>query len=547
MTKGFAVWFTGLSGAGKSTIANALAAELERRGRHVELLDGDEVRTHLSKGLGFSKEDRDTNIRRIGYVARLVARSGGVAITAAISPYREVRDEVRVSTPNFVEFFVRCPLDTLVERDVKGLYKKAIAGEIANFTGVSDPYEEPLHPEVVCDTSRETLQQSLTKVIEALERIGHLDRTVTERLPEGEELDALLAEARTLPRLQVGQRELSDLFMLASGALSPLDSFMGPADYESVISEGRLGNGQPFTIPILLRAEAPSVARIALFIGERPAGIIDVDSSFTTSPELEARNVYGTSELAHPGVRLLQESAGVAIGGRVTALARPSSGFPEYDLTPTQVRAIKADRGWKTMVGFQTRNPVHRAHEYLQKVALESVDGLLLHPLVGETKSDDIPAAVRMSCYEELLRGYFPPDRVQLATNPAWMRYAGPKEAVFHAIVRRNYGCTHFIVGRDHAGVGSYYDTYAAHRIFDEYTPHELGIEILRFEHTFYCSACGGMASTRTCPHPADQHKTLSGTAVRKLLSEGKDLPEEFTRPEVARVLLDAAKEGAAV
>jgi ATP sulfurylase/adenylyl-sulfate kinase len=543
MSKGFVVWFTGLSGAGKSTIANALKEELGRRGRHVELLDGDEVRTHLSKGLGFSKEDRDTNIRRIGYVARLVARSGGVAITAAISPYRGVRDEVRAETAaGFVEVFVRCPLDTLVERDVKGLYKKALAGEIANFTGVSDPYEEPLHPEVVCDTSRESLPQSLSKVVDQLERLGHLERPVRERLPDGEELDALVAEARTLPRLEVGQRELSDLFMLASGALSPLESFMGPDDYASVLASGRLANGLPFTIPILLRADESTADRIALFSGDQPVGIVDVDSAFPTSPEVEALSVYGTDDDVHPGVRVLKESGRWALGGRVTALGRPTSGFPEYDVTPMQVRAIKAERGWKTMVGFQTRNPVHRAHEYLQKVALESIDGLLLHPLVGETKSDDIPASVRISCYEELLRGYFPPSRVLLATNPAWMRYAGPKEAVFHAIVRRNYGCTHFIVGRDHAGVGSYYDTYAAHRIFDEYTPAELGIEILRFEHTFYCSACGGMASTRTCPHPADLHQTLSGTAVRKLLAEGKDLPVEFTRPEVAQVLLDAAK-----
>jgi len=548
MTKGFVVWFTGLSGAGKSTIANALLAELERRGRHVELLDGDEVRTHLSKGLGFSKEDRDTNIRRIGYVARLVARSGGVAITAAISPYREVRDEVRAQTPNFVEVFVHCPIETLVERDVKGLYKKALAGEIANFTGVSDPYEAPLHAEVVCDTSRESLQQSLSKVIDALERLGHLDRPVRERLPAGEELEALRAEARTLPRLEVGQRELSDLFMLATGALAPLDSFMDQEDYESVVSTGRLAGGHPFTIPIVLRAEsAPKAERIALVIGDQPAAILTVNSAFETSHDIEARNVYGTEDDAHPGVRVLKESGRWAISGDVIALAHPTSGFPEYDLTPVQVRAVKAERSWKTMVGFQTRNPVHRAHEYVQKVALESVDGLLLHPLVGETKSDDIPAAVRMSCYEELLRGYFPPDRVLLATNPAWMRYAGPKEAVFHAIVRRNYGCTHFIVGRDHAGVGTYYDTYAAHRIFDAYTPDELGIEILRFEHTFYCEACGGMASTRTCPHPADRHRTLSGTAVRKLLAEGRDLPEEFTRPEVARVLLDAEKEKATV
>jgi len=542
MSKGFVVWFTGLSGAGKSTVANALVAELARRGRHTELLDGDEVRTHLSKGLGFSKEDRDTNIRRIGYVARLVARSGGVAITAAISPYREVRDEVRAQTSGFVEVYMRCPIETLTDRDTKGLYRKALAGEISNFTGVSDPYEEPLHPEVVCDTARETPAESLAKIIDALERLGHLPRRVSERLPDGDELHALRAEARTLPRLDVGQRELSDLFMLASGGLAPLNGFMGPEDYEAVVTSGRLAGGQPFTIPVVLRAEsAPTADRVALFVGDQPVGIIDVTNAYRTDHVVEARSVYGTDDDAHPGVRVLKDSGSWVIAGGVVALAHAASGFPEYDLTPAQVRAIKTERGWKTMVGFQTRNPVHRAHEYLQKVALETIDGLLLHPLVGETKSDDIPAAVRIRCYEELLRGYFPPERVLLATNPAWMRYAGPKEAVFHAIVRRNYGCTHFIVGRDHAGVGNYYDTYAAHRIFDEYGPDELGIEILRFEHTFYCEECGGMASSRTCPHPATSHRTLSGTAVRKLLDEGKELPREFTRPEVAKVLREAA------
>ena len=544
MSHGFVVWFTGLSGAGKSTIANALQSELTRRGRHSELLDGDEVRTHLSKGLGFSKDDRDTNIRRIGYVARLVARSGGVAITAAISPYREVRDEVRSQTPGFVEVFVRAPLDTLVERDTKGLYRKAIAGEIANFTGVSDPYEEPLHPEVVCDTSQESVAESVAKVVDRLERLGHLPRQARERLPAGEELNELRLLARNLPHLQVGQRELADVFMLAAGALTPVDAFVGREDYESIVARGRLANGAPFTVPIVLRTEdAPTAGRLGLFIGDRPVAILDVAEAYEADRPAEALAVYGTEDEAHPGVRVLKGSGRWAVAGEVVALARPSSGFPEFDLTPRQVREVKAQRGWQTMVGFQTRNPVHRAHEYLQKVALESIDGLLLHPLVGETKSDDIPAAVRMRCYEELLAGYFPSDRVLLATNPAWMRYAGPKEAVFHAIVRRNYGCTHFIVGRDHAGVGSYYDTYAAHRVFDGYRTDELGIEILRFEHTFYCAACGGMASTRTCPHPKELHKTLSGTAVRKLLDEGQNLPPEFTRPEVARVLLDAVQE----
>src|SRR5438309_2266024 len=422
LTKGFVVWFTGLSGAGKPTIATALKTELARRGRHAELPDGDEVRTHLSRGLGFSKDDRDTNIRRIGYVARVIARSGGVAITAAISPYREVRDEVRSQTPNFVEVYARCPLDTLVERDVKGLYRKAIAGEIANFTGVSDPYEEPLRPEVTCDTSKESVADSVAKVVDRLERLGLLPRQVPERLPAGDELDLLRAEARTLPRLQVGQRELSDVYMLAAGALSPVDGFIGREDYESVIEQGRLASGTPFTIPIVLRAEeVPEASRLALFIGDKPIGILSIAEAYEADQLHEARAVYGTDDDAHPGVRVLKDSGRWAIAGGVVALARPSSGFPEFDLTPVQVRRVKHERGWQTMVGFQ----------------------------------------------------------------------------------------------------------------------------ILRFEHTFYCSACGGMASTRTCPHPKELHQTLSGTAVRKLLEGGWDLPVEFTRPEVARVLLEASKQEA--
>jgi sulfate adenylyltransferase/3'-phosphoadenosine 5'-phosphosulfate synthase len=548
MAKGFVIWLTGLSGAGKSTIAGRLVQELTVLGRHVEVLDGDEVRTHLSKGLGFSKEDRDTNIRRIGYVAGLVARSGGVAITAAISPYREIRDEVRERTPDFVEVYVRCSIEELTRRDVKGLYAKALAGEIPHFTGISDPYEEPLHPEIVVDSGRESVEESTERILDRLEVLGHISRAVRERVASGAELEQLQEQARTLPSLDLDPRQTSDAGMLGIGALAPLHGFMGAADYAAVLAGGRLQGGQPFTIPVVLRLHDITMerlrgaSRVALRSAGRPIAVMDVTDVYRTDPRREASSIYGTDDEAHPGVRLLGTSGAWAIGGPVTALEPPSTGFPEYDLTPLEVRRIIAERGWQTTVGFQTRNPVHRAHEYLQKVALENIDGLLLHPLVGETKSDDIPADVRMACYEALLDSYYPKQRVLLATNPAWMRYAGPKEAVFHALIRRNYGCTHFIVGRDHAGVGSYYDTYAAHRIFEEYSSDELGIEILRFEHAFYCRACGGMASTRTCPHPTSDHAVLSGTRVRELLALGEPLPAEFSRPEVAALLRDATE-----
>jgi sulfate adenylyltransferase/3'-phosphoadenosine 5'-phosphosulfate synthase len=546
-SRGFVVWLTGLSGAGKSTIAELLGCELAVRGRRAEILDGDEVRTHLSKGLGFSKEDRDTNIRRIGYVARVLARNGGVAIAAAISPYREVRDEVRAQTPNFVEVYVRCSLDELVRRDVKGLYRKALAGEIANFTGVSDPYEPPPRPEVTVDTECETAMESVAAILRHLEARGLVRTRFRDGLLDGVERDAALEEARTLPRLQVDARAAADVLMLGAGALTPLRGFLGERDYRAVVASGRLAGGTPLGVPVTLRVSAEEAAglarseRVALVHEGTPIGVLRLEEAFRAPAAAEALGVYGTEDTAHPGVAALHRAGSHALAGEVTAFRPPSGALGPYDLMPGQVRELKAQRGWRTMVGFQTRNPVHRAHEYLQKVALETVDGLLLHPLIGETKSDDIPAETRMRCYEELLHGYYPAERTLLATNPAWMRYAGPREAVFHAVVRRNYGCTHFIVGRDHAGVGSYYDTYAAHRVFDDYAPAELGIQVLRFEHAFWCRVCQNMASTRTCPHGPEHHATLSGTRVRELLREGQPLPPEFTRPEVAEVLRTAA------
>src|SRR5438105_1530372 len=542
---GFVVWLTGLSGSGKSTIAERLQRELAGLGRPAEILDGDEVRTHLSAGLGFSKEDRDTNIRRIGYVARVLARNGGVAITAAISPYREVRNELRSLTPGFFEVYVRCSLEELVRRDVKGLYAKALRGEISNFTGVSDPYEEPLNPEVVVDTERESPEESVERILTGLARRGHVHLAPADRTPSDERLAEALARAARLPAVEVNARDHTDAYMLSTGALAPLGGFMDARDYQSVVEHGRLADGAPFTIPVVLRVDGPVKAEeVALTSEGRPVALLRVREVFKTDPDAEAVRVYGTGDPAHPGVALLQAGPRTAVSGEVQLLSRPETAFPSYDLTPAEVRAERARRGWATMVGFQTRNPVHRAHEYLQKVALESIDGLLLHPLVGETKAGDIPSDVRMRCYEALLDNYYPAEHVLLATNPAWMRYAGPREAVFHAIVRRNFGCTHFIVGPDHAGVGSYYGTYDAQQYFDRYQRHELGIEILRSENTFYCTACGAMASTRTCPHPADARLSLSGTRVRELLARGDGLPVEFTRPEIAEILSDGVAAG---
>lgn len=345
-----------------------------------------------------------------------------------------------------------------------------------------------------------------------------------------------------LERLTLTPRELSDLDMIASGALSPLEGFMGRDDYEGVVEEMRLANGLPWALPVCLAVEhAPRGDRVALADAAGTLyGVLEVDEVYEYDREREADRCFRTTEQAHPGVARLYAQPGSYVAGRVTVFERVEASFPELALDPADTRAAFAERGWRRVVGFQTRNPIHRAHEYLTKVALETVDGLLIHPLVGETKSDDVPAATRVECYRVLVQRYYPADRVLVAAFPAAMRYAGPREAVWHAICRKNYGCSHFIVGRDHAGVGSYYGTYDAQRIFDEIDAAGLEIQPMFFEHSFFCRTCGSMASAKTCPHDAEHHVFLSGTKVRELLAAGELPPPEFSRPEVAEVLIEA-------
>jgi sulfate adenylyltransferase len=345
-----------------------------------------------------------------------------------------------------------------------------------------------------------------------------------------------------LEQISLTSRELSDLDMLASGALSPLEGFMARHDYERVVDEMRLERGLPWALPVCLAVDtAPKGEEVALTDESgRALACLEVDDVYEYDREREAERCFRTTDEAHPGVARLYAQKPLYLAGRVRVFERLEPAFPELALDPSDTRSTFAERDWKRVVGFQTRNPIHRAHEYLTKVALETVDGLLIHPLVGETKSDDVPAATRVQCYRVLVDGYYPAERVVVSAFPAAMRYAGPREAVWHAICRKNYGCSHFIVGRDHAGVGDYYGTYDAQLIFDEFPAHELGIETMFFEHAFFCRACGQMASPKTCPHGGDDHVFLSGTKVRELLANGELPPAEFSRPEVAEVLIDA-------
>jgi len=370
------------------------------------------------------------------------------------------------------------------------------------------------------------------------------------RFGNSKELLALTQKAKTLKPFYISQREASDVELIADGVLSPLTGFMGSSDYKSVLTNMRLANNLPWTLPVTLSVaekEAASLKEgmtVSLIEKDQaePLAILAVDEIYPFDKDEEAKAVYGTNDQSHPGVFYLQTLGERYIGGSIQMLKRPYyEKFQSYRKTPSEMRALFAERGWEKVVAFQTRNPIHRAHEYIQKCALEMADGLLIHPIGGATKGDDVPVEVRMRCYEVLLENYYPKDRALLSIFPAAMRYGGPKEAIFHAICRKNYGASHIIIGRDHAGVGSFYGPFDAQQIFSHFP--DLGISPIFFDNAFYCKKCLGMVSNKICPHDVTQQVALSGTRVREMLRAGECPPPEFTRPEVAAILVAAMRE----
>jgi sulfate adenylyltransferase len=368
---------------------------------------------------------------------------------------------------------------------------------------------------------------------------------LVDRYLNNEESQVYNGKLAEMKKITLDEIQVSDVDLIANGAMSPLKGFMCRNDYDRVISDMRLYDRTVWPIPVTLRFtekeaenfdtgdEAALMNKEGTFIG-----VLKISDIFKREKGIEAASIYQTVDRNHPGVKYLYEKGDIIVGGNIKAVKRQiKDEFYRYRFGPAETRIEIERRGWNEIVAFQTRNPIHRAHEYLQKTALECVDGLLIHPLVGFTKPGDIPADVRLKCYEAIVEKYYPKDRVMLGVFPAAMRYAGPREAVFHAICRKNYGCTHIIIGRDHAGVGNYYGTYDAQDIFDTFTRDEIGIRIMKFEHSFFCKKCGNMASKKTCPHSDSDRIFLSGTKVREMLAKGENLPMEFTRPEVSEIL----------
>ena len=367
----------------------------------------------------------------------------------------------------------------------------------------------------------------------------------------GEKRDFWIKKSKELPSVIIDNSILSDIDMIACGAMSPIEGFMCRDDYNHVIEHMRLTSGLPWSLPIVLGVSPDQAdefdvdAQIALKDEkENLIAILHLQEKYIVNKEREAAFVYKTKNTDHPGVDYLINKRGdVLLGGDIDVINTPQrSKFNEYRLTPLETRHEFEQRGWSKIVAFQTKRPIHRTHEYIQKCALEICDGLLIHPLVCETEENNVPADVRMKSYNALIENYYPENRVVLSVFPSAVKYAGPREAVFHAIVHKNYGCTHFIIGRDHAGVRGYYGAYDAQEIFKEFGSHEMEITPLFFENMVYCKKCGNIVSQKTCLHSIDEHISYTDTQIFEMLNKSEPLTEEFTRPEVAKILISSVK-----
>ncbi|HHX77977.1 MAG TPA: sulfate adenylyltransferase [Firmicutes bacterium] len=371
---------------------------------------------------------------------------------------------------------------------------------------------------------------------------------LTKCLVPEEKRAALLEEAKGLEKIFMSSKEVSDLVMLAAGFFCPLEGFMTRKDYENVVEKMQLANGVLWPIPITLSVDKEKAASLKL--GQRVAlvdsesnetmGVLTIEDIFEYDKQKEAQNVFGTVDENHPGVQKCLARGDVYVGGKLEALSEGGyrENYPEY-ARPEETRAIFEEKGWQTITAFQTRNPIHRSHEYLTKIALEISDGIFIHPIVGKLKADDIPADVRMKCYNVLIENYYPKENVVLKVYPMEMYYAGPKEALLHAIIRQNCGCSHLVIGRDHAGVGKYYGPFDAQKIFETIPKGSLAIQPMKIDWTFHCYKCNGMASMKTCPHSAEDRLLISGTKLRQMLSQGEKPAAEFSRPEVLDILID--------
>lgn len=569
--QGAVVWFTGLSGAGKTTISNLISEKLKEKAIPHIVLDGDEVRKVLSPDLGYSPEDRKKHLERATYLAKILAQQQQLVLAAFVSGDKEVRKAIRKSIESagkFVEVYVKCPFQVCVERDPKGHYKKVQQGSMTNFVGVDQPYQESDQPEVVLETDKLPVEESAQQILTYLQQQGILANNISastdhktvslqahggmlvQGFMDEQKKKNILSNLSTFKQLIIGRDSILDAENIATGVFSPLRGFMNKTDYESVVEKGRLANGIPFTIPIVLPVSDEEVNVKQFSKGDHviltaennnhhlPIALLEVEDVFTYNKQKEAQNVYGTNDSNHPGVKRLFSRSNTLISGKIELINRyPIGDFQGFNYDPLQTRTMFAEKGWKTIVGFQTRNAPHRAHEHLQKTALEHVDGLFIQPLVGWKKPGDFSPRVIINAYQHAVTHFYNKNRVVFGILTTAMRYAGPREAVFHAIIRKNFGCTHFIIGRDHAGVGNYYAKYAGHAYADLFS--DLGITIMKLHGPYYCKKCENIATEHTCPHDPEHHLTISGTEARKMLSNKQFPPKEFMRPEIAKIIMD--------